>query len=278
MAPVCAPLISALTPSCAVDGAPWLQWTVALLLIILAILSVGPLTCRRTFRRERRDCNGNSAVDLARLSPRPMAVALDSTHSPDSCNVEAASSLLKRDGSESLNAIMLELCDDVVRHCIWPRILVDASNFREKTRQIARVRSVCRSWRRWTESTSEYTDHVESWIEDLLIQDSMQQGRVFDSEYESDWHYAENLYTYSCQQHLPRHDTIVTNYALFAQDSNVRPFMIVLMMVLSCVHVGGHIEHPTAIVGATIHPCMCLNLNPPTQFQQLPYCLVCLWF
>ena len=63
-------------------------------------------------------------------------------------------------------AIFPTLSDDVVRSGIWPRIYAGPSRFSGRTQQLVAIRSVCSSWRRWTESTQEYRDFRESWVED----------------------------------------------------------------------------------------------------------------
>ena len=73
-------------------------------------------------------------------------------------------------------AIFPSLGDDIVRFGIWPKIYGSPSRFTGRTQQLATIRSVCRSWRRWTESTQEYRDFRESRVEDQWQNDPELRG------------------------------------------------------------------------------------------------------
>ena len=60
---------------------------------------------------------------------------------------------------------------EVALQCIWPKIIGHHQTFSEKCVAISSFRAVCSSWRTWAESTPEYTDYRESYVDHLCSED-----------------------------------------------------------------------------------------------------------
>ena len=68
---------------------------------------------------------------------------------------------------DSLSFITI-LPPDVALNSIWRKLVVGHRTVAGKFKAIANFRSVCTQWRLWTESTAEYADYRESYVDHLL--------------------------------------------------------------------------------------------------------------
>lgn len=68
---------------------------------------------------------------------------------------------------ETLSFITI-LPPDVALTGIWQKVVAGHRTVAEKFKSIANFRSVCTQWRLWMESTAEYADYRESYVDHLL--------------------------------------------------------------------------------------------------------------
>lgn len=61
--------------------------------------------------------------------------------------------------------------NDLALLSIWPKIIGHQTSPSDKWKVIATFRAVCTSWREWVESTSEYPDYREDWVEHRCWED-----------------------------------------------------------------------------------------------------------
>ena len=71
------------------------------------------------------------------------------------------------------------LPSEVTLQCIWPKIIAQHETFKEKCVAIWSFRAVCTSWRTWAESTREYADYRESYVDYLCYEDSRKEFRGY---------------------------------------------------------------------------------------------------
>lgn len=160
----------------------YLHWPTLVTYTMWSSVGVGLVYIFHTYVRARKDCRPRSEVEQG-FQRTPSALVSNenppAVESPPPHRLPVPVTIGQTENVA--HAMFPELCEYIVRYCIWPRIFADRVPFTEKTRQIARMRSVCRSWRIWIESTSEYSDHREAWVEDMFHQDFLQQGIEYSS-------------------------------------------------------------------------------------------------
>lgn len=118
--------------------------------------------------RLRDDLQAERQSGLPSVTPEHLSFGVNLSAFEEEDVAHHPASTMEEEEPRSELTLLPGLDDDIVRHCIWSRIIDIGEGFTQWSRQMATIRSVCRTWRQWTEGTGEYRDYAESRVEYLL--------------------------------------------------------------------------------------------------------------